>query len=77
MITDSQIFFALMVALLAAILAIGLGRQLYVQIIYKKDPRKEKVLNRLFVSWISFIYLGIMYPKITIDRMYEDPYQEN
>jgi|TARA_B110001452_G_scaffold22805_1_gene18200 photosystem I reaction center subunit XII len=30
MITDSQIFLALMVALLAAILAIGLGRQLYV-----------------------------------------------
>ena len=30
MITDSQIFTALMVALVAAILAIGLGRQLYV-----------------------------------------------
>ena len=30
MITDSQIFTALMVALTAAILAIGLGRQLYV-----------------------------------------------
>jgi photosystem I reaction center subunit XII len=30
MITDSQIFFALMIALVAAILAIGLGRQLYV-----------------------------------------------
>jgi len=30
MITDSQIFFALMIALTAAILAIGLGRQLYV-----------------------------------------------
>ena len=30
MVTDSQIFTALMVALTAAILAIGLGRQLYV-----------------------------------------------
>jgi photosystem I reaction center subunit XII len=30
MITDIQIFTALMVALTAAILAIGLGRQLYV-----------------------------------------------
>jgi photosystem I reaction center subunit XII len=30
MITDFQIFAALMVALTAAILAIGLGRQLYV-----------------------------------------------
>ena len=30
MITDSQIFTALMIALTAAILAIGLGRQLYV-----------------------------------------------
>jgi len=30
MITDSQIFIALMIALTAAILAIGLGRQLYV-----------------------------------------------
>tara|TARA_B100000475_G_scaffold198208_1_gene178425 strand:- start:486 stop:716 length:231 start_codon:yes stop_codon:yes gene_type:complete len=30
MITDSQIFTALMVALTAAILAIGLGRQLYI-----------------------------------------------
>jgi len=30
MITDSQIFIALIVALTAAILAIGLGRQLYV-----------------------------------------------
>lgn len=30
MITDGQIFIALMIALTAAILAIGLGRQLYV-----------------------------------------------
>jgi len=30
MLTDSQIFTALIVALTAAILAIGLGRQLYV-----------------------------------------------
>ena len=30
MITDGQIFFALMIALVAAVLAIGLGRQLYV-----------------------------------------------
>mgnify|MGYP000290505234 CR=1 FL=1 len=30
MITDSQIFFALGIALIAAVLAIGLGRQLYV-----------------------------------------------
>jgi len=30
MVTDSQIFLALAVALVAAILAIGLGRQLYV-----------------------------------------------
>ena len=30
MITDSQIFLALMIAAVAAVLAIGLGRQLYV-----------------------------------------------
>ena len=30
MITDSQIFLALMIALTAAVFAIGLGRQLYV-----------------------------------------------
>jgi photosystem I reaction center subunit XII len=30
MITDSQIFIALAIALVAAIMAIGLGRQLYV-----------------------------------------------
>jgi photosystem I reaction center subunit XII len=30
MITDTQIFVALMIALVAAIFAIGLGRQLYV-----------------------------------------------
>jgi photosystem I reaction center subunit XII len=30
MITDSQIFFALAIAAIAAVFAIGLGRQLYV-----------------------------------------------
>jgi len=30
MLTDGQIFFALLIALTAAIFAIGLGRQLYV-----------------------------------------------
>ena len=66
MLIDGQIFFALLIALTAAIFVIGLGRQLYVKFTNHKNLEEKEGSKNLFfypnfIRLLEIIFKGFVH----------------